>query len=127
MKIVMTSVFVDDQQKALDFYTNVLGFIPKDDVDLGEFRWLSVASPDLPDGVQLLLEPDAHPAVAPFKQAIVADGIPFASFEVSDIDAEYTRLVAAGVVFTQPVKDLGGFKTAIFEDTCGNLIQIAGH
>ena len=125
MRIVVTSVLVDDQDKALRFYTDVLGFIKKYDVPLGEARWLTVVSPDDPDGVELLLEPDSHPAIKPFKQALVEDGIPFTSFDVNDVDAEYKRLVGAGVRFTQPPVDMGPVTTAVFDDTCGNLIQMA--
>ncbi len=125
MRIVLTNVFVDDQEKALAFYTSKLGFIKKDDVPMGEDRWLTLVSPDARDGTELLLEPSSHPAVGPFKDALVADGIPYASFEVDDVDAEYARLQAAGVRFVQLPADMGGFKTAVFDDTCGNLIQIA--
>jgi catechol 2,3-dioxygenase-like lactoylglutathione lyase family enzyme len=125
MKIVVTSVLVDDQEKALRFYTDVLGFVKKTEVPLGEARWLTVVSPDDPDGVELLLEPDGHPAVKPFKQALVEDGIPFTSFGVNDVNAEYQRLVDAGVRFTQPPVDMGPVATAVLDDTCGNLIQIA--
>ena len=125
MRIVVTSVLVDDQDKALRFYTDVLGFIKKTEVPLGVHRWLTVVSPDDPDGVELLLEPDEHPAARPFKRALVEDGIPFASFAVKDVNAEYTRLVGAGVRFTQPPVDLGPVTTAVFDDTCGNLIQMA--
>lgn len=125
MRIVVTSVFVDDQAKALDFYTNVLGFDKKEDVPMGEHRWLTVVSPDDPDGTELLLEPSDHPAVGPFKDALVADGIPFTSFGVEDVHAEYERLEEAGVRFIQPPTEMGPVTTAVFEDTCGNLIQIA--
>lgn len=125
MKIVLTSVFVDDQEKALQFYTNVLGFVKKTEVPLGEYRWLTVVSPDDPNGTELLLEPDAHPAVGPFKRALAEDGIPFASFAVPDVRAEYDRLRAAGVQFTQPPTQMGPVMTAVLDDTCGNLIQIA--
>ncbi len=125
MRIVLTSVLVDDQAKAHRFYTDVLGFVTKDDIDLGEARWLSVVSPDDPDGTELLLEPDAHPAAKPFKAAMVEDGIPYASFGVDDCQAEYERLVALGVEFTQPPTNLGPVTTAVLDDTCGNLIQIA--
>jgi len=96
MRIVVTSVLVDDQSKALAFYTDVLGFVKKQDVPLGESRWLTVVSPDDPDGTELLLEPDAHPAAGPFKEALVSDGIPFTSFGVEDVRAEYDRLSALG-------------------------------
>ncbi len=125
MKIVVTSVFVDDQDKALRFYTKVLGFIKKHDIPMGEFRWLTVVSPEDPDGPELLLEPDRHPAVGPFKRALVEDGIPFQSFAVKDVHAEYKRLQSAGVRFTQPPVDMGSVTTAVLDDTCGNLIQIA--
>ena len=125
MNIVVTSVFVDDQEKALRFYTDVLGFRKKMDVPMGHSRWLTVVSPDAPDGVQLLLEPDEHPAVKPFKRALVADGIPSASFGVDDVHAEHQRLVSLGVQFSQPPVAMGPVTTAVFEDTCGNLIQIA--
>ncbi len=125
MKIVVTSVLVDDQDKALQFYTNVLGFVKKIDIPMGESRWLTVVSRDAPDGVELLLEPDGHPAVKPFKRALVEDGIPFTSFGVKDVYAEYERLRSAGVHFTQPPVEMGPVTTAVFDDTCGNLIQIA--
>ena len=125
MKIVTTSVLVDDQAKALAFYTDVLGFVKKTDVPLGEARWLTVVSPDAPDGVELLLEPDAHPAARPFKEALVEDGIPYTSFAVDDVQAEFDRLSGLGVRFTQPPTPMGPVTTAVFDDTCGNLIQIA--
>jgi catechol 2,3-dioxygenase-like lactoylglutathione lyase family enzyme len=125
MKIVITSVFVDDQDKALRFYTTKLGFIKKTEVPLGEARWLTVVSPEEPNGTELLLEPDSHPAVGPLKRALVQDGIPFASFGVNDVRAEYERLVAAGVTFTQPPVEMGPVMTAVLDDTCGNLIQLA--
>jgi catechol 2,3-dioxygenase-like lactoylglutathione lyase family enzyme len=125
MKIVLTSVLVDDQEKALRFYRDVLGFLPKLDVPMGEHRWLTLVSPTDPDGVQLLLEPDAHPAAKPFKAALVADGIPATSFGVEDVRAEHERLSALGVTFTQPPVAMGPVTTAVFDDTCGNLIQIA--
>ena len=116
---------MDDQDHALDFYTRVLGFVKKTEVPLGEHRWLTVASPEDPDGPELLLEPAAHPAVAPFRAALAADGIPFASFAVADAAAEHERLVALGVSFTQPPLTMGPVTTAVLDDTCGNLIQIA--
>jgi catechol 2,3-dioxygenase-like lactoylglutathione lyase family enzyme len=125
VKINVVSVMVDDQAKALRFYTEVLGFVKKNDVPLGEYSWLTVVSPEDPDGTELLLEPDQHPAARPFKQALVADGIPFTSFAVADVNAEHERLVARGVHFTQPPTDMGPVTTAVFDDTCGNLIQIA--
>lgn len=125
MRINLTSVFVDDQEKALRFYTEVLGFVKKYDVPVGEDRWLTVASPEDPDGTELLLEPSGHPAVKPFTQALVADGIPFTSFAVDDVAAEYERLRGLGVRFTREPAAAGPVTTAVFDDTCGNLIQIA--
>jgi catechol 2,3-dioxygenase-like lactoylglutathione lyase family enzyme len=125
MKIKLTSVMVDDQAKALTFYTDVLGFEKKHDVPLGEHRWLTVVSPADPDGAELLLEPDEHPAAKPFKTALVEDGIPVAQFAVEDLGAEHERLRARGVHFTQEPADMGTVTTAVFDDTCGNLIQIA--
>ena len=126
MRINIASVFVDDQDKALNFYTTVLGFVKKTEIPLGEHRWLTVASPDQPDGPELLLEPDGHPAVKPFKEALVEDGIPFTSFAVGDVTAEADRLRSLGVRFTQEPLNMGEVTTAVFDDTCGNLIQIAG-
>ncbi len=125
MKIVLTSVLVDDQDKALRFYTEVLGFVKKTEVPMGEHRWLTVVPKDQPNGVELVLEPDAHPAAKPFKKALVEDGIPYTSFGVDDIQSEYKRLSDAGVRFTQPPVAMGPVTTAVFDDTCGNLIQIA--
>ena len=125
MRINLASVLVDDQQKALRFYTEVLGFKEKANVPLGEHRWITVVSPEDPDGTELLLEPDEHPAVKPFKTALVADGIPFTSFAVDDVRAEYERLRGLGVRFTQEPTDMGPVTTAVLDDTCGNLIQIA--
>ena len=125
VKIVVTSVFVDDQQKALRFYTEKLGFQKKKEIPLGEHSWLTVVAAGDPDGVELLLEPDAHPAVKPFKRALVDDGIPFASFAVEDVQKEYERLKSAGVEFTQPPVAMGPVTTAVLDDTCGNLIQLA--
>ena len=124
MRIYVTSVFVDDQEKALRFYTDVLGFNTKNDIPAGEARWLTVVSAEDPDGTELLLEPDAHPATKPFKAALVADGMPLTSFAVSDVKAEHERLVGRGVTFTQPPLEMGPVITAVFDDTCGNLIQI---
>ena len=124
MKIWVTSVFVDDQPKALEFYTGRLGFVKKTDVPLGEYSWLTVVAPDDPDGVQLLLEPDQHPAAKAAKEALVADGIPWTSFAVDDVTAEYERLRSSGVVFTQEPADMGPVRTAVLDDTCGNLIQL---
>jgi catechol 2,3-dioxygenase-like lactoylglutathione lyase family enzyme len=124
MKIHLTSVFVDDQGKALRFYTDVLGFVPKQDVPLGADRWLTVVSPEDPDGTELLLEPDRHRAVQPYKTALVEDGIPAASFAVDDVPAEFSRLRGLGVRFTQEPLEMGPVTTAVLDDTCGNLIQI---
>ncbi|MCZ7440622.1 VOC family protein [Micromonospora sp. WMMC241] len=125
MRINLTSVYVDDQEKALRFYTEVLGFRKKTDVPTGEHRWLTVVSPDAPDGVELLLEPDAHPAAKAFKEALAGDGIPLTQFAVDDVAAEHERLRGLGVLFTQEPVDMGPVATAVFDDTCGNLIQIA--
>jgi catechol 2,3-dioxygenase-like lactoylglutathione lyase family enzyme len=125
MKIYVTSVLVDDQEKALQFYTNVLGFVKKNDIPVGEARWLTVVSPENAEGPELLLEPDGHPAAGPFKEALAADGIPVTSFAVDDVDAEFQRLRGLGVQFTQEPLEMGGVTTAVFDDTCGNLIQIA--
>ena len=125
IRINLTSVLVDDQNKALAFYTDVLGFQKKTEIPMGEHRWLTVVSPSEPDGVELLLEPDEHPAARPFKEALVEDGIPFTSFAVADVQAEYDRLRGLGVRFTQEPLDMGGATTAVLDDTCGNLIQIA--
>jgi len=124
MRITRTSVFVDDQAKALDFYTRVLGFTVRHDLPLGEYRWLTVVSPEQVDGVELLLEPDAHPAARTYNQALLADGIPTTSFTTDDVEAEHARLAAAGVVFTQPPAAMGPVVTAVFDDTCGNLVQL---
>ncbi|GAA0745138.1 VOC family protein [Dactylosporangium roseum] len=124
MRISLTSVYVDDQAKALAFYTDVLGFRKRHDIPVGSHSWLTVVSPDAPDGPQLLLEPISHPAVRPYRDALVADGIPVAQFAVDDVYAEHERLRAAGVEFTQPPTDLETVTVAVFDDTCGNLIQI---
>jgi catechol 2,3-dioxygenase-like lactoylglutathione lyase family enzyme len=125
MRIYLTSVLVDDQEKALHFYTDMLGFVKKSDFPVGEARWLTVVSAEDPEGTELLLEPDAHPATRPFKEALVADGIPAASFAVKDVNAEFDRLHGLGVRFTQEPLEMGDVTTAVFDDTCGNLIQIA--
>ena len=125
MRINLASVLVDDQEKALRFYTEILGFQEKANVPLGEHRWITVVSPEDPDGTELVLEPDEHPAAKPFKNALVADGIPFTSFAVDDVRAEYERLRGLGVHFTQEPVDMGPVTTAVLDDTCGNLIQIA--
>ncbi|MFD7979413.1 VOC family protein [Streptomyces sp. NPDC059071] len=125
MRINLTSVFVDDQDKALRFYTDVLGFLKKTEVPMGGHSWLTVVSPDDPDGVELVLEPNQHPAAKAYQDALAADGIPVNSFAVDDVHAEFARLSALGVRFTQPPADMGPVTTAILDDTCGNLIQIA--
>jgi catechol 2,3-dioxygenase-like lactoylglutathione lyase family enzyme len=125
MRIVVTSVFVDDQDKALEFYTTKLGFVKKTEIPLGEAKWLTVVAPDDPDGTEIVLEPAGHPAVGPFRSALMQDGIPFTSFAVDDLQAEYERLRSAGVHFTQPPVDMGPVRTAVLDDTCGNLIQLA--
>jgi catechol 2,3-dioxygenase-like lactoylglutathione lyase family enzyme len=125
MRIVVTSVLVDDQEKALKFYTGMLGFVKKTDIPMGDARCLTVVSPQDPDGTELLLEPDEHPAAGPFKDALVADGIPFTSFGVDDVNAEFSRLRDLGVRFTQEPLEIGPVTTAVLDDTCGNLIQIA--
>lgn len=124
MRIYVTSVFVDDQDKALAFYTDVLGFVKKHDIPLGDARWLTVVSPDDPEGTELLLEPDGHPVVEPYKTGLVADGIPAASFAVDDVHAEFDRLTGLGVRFIQEPVEAGGVTMAVLDDTCGNLIQI---
>ncbi len=125
MRIHLSSVPVDDQHQALRFYTEVLGFVKKFEIPMGEHAWITVVSPEEPDGTQLVLEPSEHPAVRPFKDALVADGIPYTSFAVTDVSAEYERLRGLGVEFTQPPAVMGPVITAVFHDTCGNLIQIA--
>ncbi len=125
MRINLTSIMVDDQDKALRFYTEVLGFVTKNEVPMGAHRWLTVVSPQDPDGVELVLEPDEHPAAGPFKAALVADGIPFTSFAVDDVQQEFERLTALGVRFTQQPTPMGPVTTAVLDDTCGNLVMIA--
>lgn len=126
MKIHLTSVFVDDQAKALRFYTEILGFVKKHDVPLGgPDRWLTVVSPEEPGGTELLLEPAGHPAAKAYRDALVEDGIPLAQFAVDDVKAEYERLRGLGVRFTQEPLEMGPVTTAVFDDTCGNLIQLA--
>ena len=121
----MTSVYVDDQATALAFYTERLGFVAKTDVPVGEFRWLTVVGSDESDGVELLLEPDAHPAAKAFKQALTEGGIPFTSFAVDDVTATHEDLEARGVRFTQAPVTMGPYVTAVLDDTCGHLIQLA--
>lgn len=125
MKISVTSISVQDQEKALKFYTETLGFIKKRDIPLGDARWLTVVSPEVPDGVELLLEPNSeYPAMKALKQALVEDGIPFTTFEVKDIYRAYDTLKSRGVEFTMEPTDMGTTIAAILDDTCGNLIQI---
>lgn len=124
MKIRLNSIFVEDQADALAFYTEILGFEIKLDLPLGEFRWLTVVSPEEPDAAQLLLEPNSHPAASAYQAALYSDGIPITSFQVADVDEEFVRLSAAGVRFTADPIDLGGARIAVFDDTCGNLIQM---
>lgn len=124
MKIALNSVFVDDQDKALRFYTQVLGFLPQHDVPTGEHRWMTVVSPEAPQGAALLLAPNANPAARTYQQALFAQGIPATAFEVADVDAEHAQLKDRGVVFTREPVMAGPVKIAVFADTCGNLIQI---
>ena len=124
MRINITSVHVDDQAKALAFYTDILGFVKKHDVPVGEDRWLTVVSPENPDGTELLLEPDKYPALAALKESLATDGIPYTQFAVDDVEAETQRLKVLGVTFTQDPVHSGPVMTAVFDDTCGNLIQI---
>jgi predicted enzyme related to lactoylglutathione lyase len=124
MRIALKSVLVDDQDKALTFYTEFLGFQKKEDIPMGEFRWLTVVSPEEPNGTELVLEPNAHPAAATYQKALRADGIPHTAFAVEDVEAEAARLKDAGVIFTTEPTDVGGTVLATFDDTCGNLIQI---
>jgi catechol 2,3-dioxygenase-like lactoylglutathione lyase family enzyme len=125
VKLQTVSIFVDDQQRALDFYTGRLGFVVAADVPLGQYRWLTIVDPDRPDGTQLSLEPKDHPAVRPFTDALISDGIPFFVIGVDDVQAEYDRLVALGETFTQPPTDMGPVKIAVLDDTVGNLVQLA--
>jgi catechol 2,3-dioxygenase-like lactoylglutathione lyase family enzyme len=124
MKIKLTSVLVDDQDKALKFYTEVLGFVKSKDVPLGEYKWLTVVSPDGPSDIELLLEPSDNPAAKVFKKALKEQGIPFTAFAVDEIHKEYERLKNLGVVFTGEPVAMGPTTIAVFDDTCGNLIQI---
>jgi catechol 2,3-dioxygenase-like lactoylglutathione lyase family enzyme len=124
IRIHLTSVHVNDQAKALDFYTRALGFEKKHDVPVGDNRWLTVVSPDDPEGTELFLEPDDHPAARAYMEALVESGIPAAQFQVDDIHRQYKRLSEAGVTFTQEPLDMGTVWTAVLDDTCGNLIQL---
>ena len=124
MRITLTSVFVSDQDEALRFYTETLGFVKKHDVPVGEFKWLTVVSPDDPDGTELLLEPNENPVAQEYQKGIFDQGIPAASFSVTDIRAEYEKLKSLGVAFTMEPTEMGNVTIAVFDDTCGNLIQI---
>ncbi len=125
MKIELTSVLVDDQDKALKFYTEVLGFVKKSDFPVGQFKWLTVVSPEVPDGTELLLEPNDNPAAKTFQEALFKQGIPLTSFGVEDIQKEYERMKKLGVKFTMAPTKTGPVTVAVFDDTCGNLIQLA--
>lgn len=124
MKIMVTSIFVENQDKALEFYSEKLGFVKKEDVPVGEFRWITLVSPDEQDGTELLLEPNNHPAAKEYQKKIFADGIPATMFGVADINKEYKRLLEQGVKFTMEPTKMGELTIAVFDDTCGNLIQI---
>ncbi len=124
MKIIVTSVFVQDQDKALEFYTKMLGFVKKHDVPSGEYRWITLVSPDSQDGTELLLEPNEHPAAKEYQKKLFADGIPVTMFGVADVREEYQRLTERGVEFTMKPTEMGDITIAVFDDTCGNLIQI---
>jgi predicted enzyme related to lactoylglutathione lyase len=124
MRIKLTSIMVDNQDKAVRFYTDVLGFKKKHDVPVGEYRWITVVSPEGPDDLELALEPNANPAAKTFQESMFAQKIPLAAFEVGDLASEFARLAAKGVAFTQPPTDAGPVKIAICSDTCGNLIQL---
>ena len=124
MKIKLNSVFVDDQDKALKFYTEVLGFVKKHDIPVGEFKWLTVVSPEGPDDIELLLEPNDNPAAKTYQKAIFEQGIPSTSFAVEDIQKEYERMKNLGVVFSMKPTKTGEVTVAVFDDTCGNLIQL---
>lgn len=124
MKVIVTSIFVQDQDKALEFYTEKLGFIKKEDVPAGEYRWITVVSPEDRDGTEILLEPNEHPAAKEYQKKLLADGIPATMFGVEDIHKEYLRLLEKDVQFTMEPTELGNVTIAVFDDTCGNLIQI---
>ena len=124
MRITLTGVFVSDQDEALKFYTETLGFVKKHDVPVGEFKWLTVVSPDDPDGTELLLEPNENPVAQEYQKGLFDQGIPAASFSVTDISAEYEKLKLLGVAFTMEPTELPNVTIAVFDDTCGNLIQI---
>ena len=124
MKIKLNSVFVDDQDKALKFYTEVLGFVKKQDFPVGEFKWLTVVSPEGPDDIELLLEPNDNPAAKTYQEAVFEQGIPLTAFAVDNIQKEYERMKQLGVVFTTEPTKAGPVTQAVFDDTCGNLIQL---
>lgn len=124
MRIKLTSIMVDNQDKALKFYTEVLGFVKKHDVPVGQFRWITVVSPEGPNDLELSLEPNANPAAKTFQKAMFDQGIPLTAFEVSDIRSEFSRLKALGVAFTREPTPAGPVIIAVFSDTCGNLIQL---
>jgi len=124
MRIRLTSIMVDDQNKALSFYTETLGFRKKHDFPVGEYRWITVTSPEGPDDLELALEPNANPAGKRFQEAMFSQGIPVAAFEVTDLAGEFARLTARGVAFTQEPAEAGAVRLAVFADTCGNLIQL---
>jgi len=124
MRIHQLSVFVEDQEAALRFYTDVLGFVKRHDIPLGADRWLTVVAPDEQDGPEVLLEPNRHPAARQYQEALAADGIPVVSFAVDNVDTEFERLKGQGVEFTQDPLTMGPATTAVFDDTCGNLVQI---
>ncbi len=124
MRIILTGVFVSDQDEALRFYTETLGFVKKHDVPAGEYRWITVVSPDDPDGTELLLEPNENPVAQTYQKGLFDQGIPANSFGVTDIHAEHERLKALGVAFTMEPTEMGPVTIAVFDDTCGNLIQI---
>lgn len=125
MKIIVTSIFVQDQDKALEFYSETLGFVKKEDVPAGEFRWITLVPPNDQDGTELLLEPNVHPAAREYQKKIFDEGIPATMFGVTDVHKEYKRLMEQGVKFTMEPTKMGEVTLAVFDDTCGNLIQIA--
>ncbi|USK47022.1 VOC family protein [Cytobacillus oceanisediminis] len=125
MKVIVTSIFVQDQDKALKFYTETLGFVKKHDIPVGEHRWIALVSPEYQEGTELLLEPNAHPAAKEYQKKIFAEGIPATMFGVADVHEEYNRLIKLGVKFTIEPTVMGDVTLAVFDDTCGNLIQIA--
>jgi len=124
MKIKLNNVLVDNQEKALKFYTEVLGFVKKNDIPFGQFRWLTVVSPDEPNGTELVLEPDENPAAKTFKKALFEQGIPLTAFQVDDLEKEYARMKKLDVAFKKPPTQMGPVTLAMFDDTCGNFIQI---